>query len=144
MKVSAVVVSHGHADELTRSLPALDPQVAEATRNIQVQSTLANPSGALRPGMFVRVKVELPGADNVLAIPETAVLSASFGARTCSAEKNPVRPIGANAASQRAIFGPVQRPPSSGGRLIRSRRALKASGVRMVGLVPLWMRWSPS
>ena len=29
MKVSAVVVSHGHADELTRSLPALGPQVAE-------------------------------------------------------------------------------------------------------------------
>ena len=29
MKVSAVVVSHGHADELTRSLPALVPQVDE-------------------------------------------------------------------------------------------------------------------
>ena len=29
MKVSAVVVSHGHADELTRSLPALAPQVDE-------------------------------------------------------------------------------------------------------------------
>jgi GT2 family glycosyltransferase len=29
VKVSAVVVSHGHADELTRSLPALVPQVDE-------------------------------------------------------------------------------------------------------------------
>ena len=29
MKVSAVVVSHGHADELSRSLPALVPQVDE-------------------------------------------------------------------------------------------------------------------
>ena len=29
MKVSAVVVSHGHADDLTRSLPALMPQVDE-------------------------------------------------------------------------------------------------------------------
>jgi len=29
VKVSAVVVSHGHADELTRSLPALAPQVDE-------------------------------------------------------------------------------------------------------------------
>ena len=29
MKVSAVVVSHGHADELARSLPALVPQVDE-------------------------------------------------------------------------------------------------------------------
>jgi GT2 family glycosyltransferase len=30
VKVSAVVVSHGHADELARSLPALVPQVDEA------------------------------------------------------------------------------------------------------------------
>jgi N-acetylglucosaminyl-diphospho-decaprenol L-rhamnosyltransferase len=30
VKVSAVVVSHGHADELTRSLPALVPQVEES------------------------------------------------------------------------------------------------------------------
>jgi N-acetylglucosaminyl-diphospho-decaprenol L-rhamnosyltransferase len=29
MKVSAVVISHGHADELARSLPALAPQVDE-------------------------------------------------------------------------------------------------------------------
>jgi GT2 family glycosyltransferase len=29
VKVSAVVISHGHADELTRSLPALAPQVEE-------------------------------------------------------------------------------------------------------------------
>ena len=29
MKVSAVVVSHGHADELTRTVPALAPQVVE-------------------------------------------------------------------------------------------------------------------
>jgi N-acetylglucosaminyl-diphospho-decaprenol L-rhamnosyltransferase len=30
VKVSAIVVSHGHADELTRTLPALVPQVDEA------------------------------------------------------------------------------------------------------------------
>ena len=29
MKVSAVVISHGHARELARSLPALAPQVDE-------------------------------------------------------------------------------------------------------------------
>ena len=29
MKVSAVVISHGHADELAHSLPALAPQVDE-------------------------------------------------------------------------------------------------------------------
>ena len=42
MKVSAVVVSHGHADELTRSLPALAPQVDELV-------VIANVPGSLPP-----------------------------------------------------------------------------------------------
>ena len=41
MKVSAVVVSHGHADELGRSLPALVPQVDETL-------VIANHPGAVR------------------------------------------------------------------------------------------------
>jgi hypothetical protein len=47
-------------------------------------------------------------------------------------------------ANQLAIFGPVHSPPSSGGVLIRCLSAASASVVRMVGFVPLWMRWSPS
>ncbi len=41
MKVSAVVVSHGHADDLTRSLPALVPQVDETL-------VIANLPGSVR------------------------------------------------------------------------------------------------
>src|SRR5947207_2469418 len=35
---------------------AIDSIVDEATRNIQVQATLANPGGKLRPGMFVQAE----------------------------------------------------------------------------------------
>src|SRR5207237_9979033 len=41
---------------------ALDSVINEATRNIQVQATLANPQGKLRPGMFVQVQVESASA----------------------------------------------------------------------------------
>ena len=41
MKVSAIVVSHGHADELTQSLPALVPQVGETL-------VIANLPGSVR------------------------------------------------------------------------------------------------
>ena len=41
MKVSAIVVSHGHADELAQSLPALVPQVGETL-------VIANRPGSLR------------------------------------------------------------------------------------------------
>src|SRR5262249_15611800 len=36
---------------------AIDSVVDQTTRNIQVQATLANPDGKLRPGMFVQLEV---------------------------------------------------------------------------------------
>ena len=41
----------------TGRVTAIDSIVDEATRNIQVQATLANPGGKLRPGMFVQTEV---------------------------------------------------------------------------------------
>ena len=49
MKVSAVVVSHGHADELERSLPALVPQVDETV----VVANLPGSVGAVPEGVRV-------------------------------------------------------------------------------------------
>ncbi len=45
--------------EFTGEVTAIDSTVDEATRNIQVQATLANPDGTLRPGMFVQTEVAL-------------------------------------------------------------------------------------
>ena len=59
-------------------ITAINPQVDTATRNIQMQATLANPEERLRPGMFVNVAVVLPARQNVLAIPATAVLYAPY------------------------------------------------------------------
>ncbi len=61
------------------TLTAINPDVDAATRNIRVQATFANAKEQLRPGMYVDVKVVLPGAEDVVAIPATAVLYAPFG-----------------------------------------------------------------
>lgn len=58
---------------------AINPQLDPATRNVRVQGTLANPEERLRPGMFVSVSLSLPGADDVVVIPQTAVLRAAYG-----------------------------------------------------------------
>jgi membrane fusion protein (multidrug efflux system) len=60
-------------------ITAIDPQVDNATRNVQVQATLDNHNEALRPGMFANVAVELPAKNKVLIIPETAVLATPYG-----------------------------------------------------------------
>ncbi len=60
-------------------LSTINAEVDAATRNIRLQATIANPKGQLLPGMFARVAVELPGRNQVLAIPATAVLYAPYG-----------------------------------------------------------------
>ena len=60
-------------------LTAINPDLNATTRSVQLRASFANADQLLRPGMFVRVEVELPGEENVLAIPSTAVLSAPYG-----------------------------------------------------------------
>jgi membrane fusion protein (multidrug efflux system) len=58
---------------------AVDSVVNEATRNIQIQATLSNPEGKLRPGMFVQVEVPLGAARSVIALPASAINYAPYG-----------------------------------------------------------------
>ena len=60
-------------------LTAINPDLNAVTRSVQLRASFANADQLLRPGMFVRVAVELPGEENVLTIPATAVLSAPYG-----------------------------------------------------------------
>jgi membrane fusion protein, multidrug efflux system len=58
---------------------AFDAMVSESTRNIQVQATLANPGGRLRPGMFVQTEVILGPSQAVIALPASAISYAPYG-----------------------------------------------------------------
>jgi membrane fusion protein (multidrug efflux system) len=60
-------------------ISAVDSLVDAATRNIQVQATLANPGGRLRPGMFVQVEVPLGPSQTVIALPASAISYAPYG-----------------------------------------------------------------
>lgn len=64
---------------MTGRITAVNPEIDQATRNVRVQATLANPRELVRPGMFLRVQVVLPEKTDVLAIPATAVLYAPYG-----------------------------------------------------------------
>ncbi len=60
-------------------ITALDSVVNEQTRNIQVQATLANPGGKLRPGMFVQVEFPLGQPRDVIPLPASAINYAPYG-----------------------------------------------------------------
>lgn len=59
-------------------ITAINAEVDAATRNIQVQGTVANPKKTLFPGMFVNVSIVLPGRENVLVVPAPSVLYAPY------------------------------------------------------------------
>ena len=65
--------------DLSGRVTAIDSAVDEKTRTIQVQATLANPDGRLRPGMFVQTELVLGASRKVIAIPASAVSYAPFG-----------------------------------------------------------------
>jgi membrane fusion protein (multidrug efflux system) len=59
-------------------ITAINAEVDAATRNIQVQGTVANSKKLLFPGMFVNVAVVLPARENLLVVPAPAVLYAAY------------------------------------------------------------------
>jgi len=58
---------------------ALDSLVDQTTRNIQVQATLPNPDGKLKPGMFVQVQFGVGTPRDVVTLPASAISYAPYG-----------------------------------------------------------------
>src|SRR5947199_385105 len=60
-------------------ITAIDSVIDQTTRNVQVQATLANPDGTLRPGMFVQTQTTLGAEQQVIALPASAISYAPYG-----------------------------------------------------------------
>ncbi len=57
----------------------MNPKVDSATRNVQVEATLANPKHQLLPGMFANVKVDMGDKKSYLTLPQTAITYNPYG-----------------------------------------------------------------
>ena len=72
-------------------LTAINPDLDPTTRSVRLQATFKNSDQRLRPGMFVRVEVELPEAQTVLAVPLTAILSEPYSDSVYVIETRPAK-----------------------------------------------------
>jgi membrane fusion protein (multidrug efflux system) len=61
------------------TISSIDAKVDQTTRNIAVQATFANSDGALVPGMFANVRVNVGAPRPLVTIPETAVTYSLYG-----------------------------------------------------------------
>jgi membrane fusion protein (multidrug efflux system) len=59
---------------------AIDSKVDTATRNVQIEATLANPKRLLLPGMFGRAAVDSGEKQSYLTLPQTAITYNPYGA----------------------------------------------------------------
>jgi membrane fusion protein (multidrug efflux system) len=92
LKVGMVVRAseEGSSDKgVQGTISAIDPAVDAQTRNVKVRATFPNLDDQLRPGMFVRVKVELPEESRVVIVPQISVLHASYGDSVFLVEEKP-------------------------------------------------------
>ena len=60
-------------------LSAISPKVDLATRNVQVEATVANHDKALLPGMFAKVSVDVGSQQRELTLPQAAIVSNPYG-----------------------------------------------------------------
>ncbi len=67
---------------------ALNPKIDDATRNFQIQATLNNAGGRLRPGMFGSVEVELPVSEKVVTVPLSSIVYNPYGNAVYVVEDN--------------------------------------------------------
>jgi membrane fusion protein, multidrug efflux system len=69
-------------------ISAIDPAVNPLTRTIKVRASLPA-TIELRPGMYLRVEVVLPEMSEVVAVPQTAIVHASYGDSVFVTEQKP-------------------------------------------------------
>ena len=60
-------------------ISAIEPGVDAATRNVNIQARFENADRKLRPGMFAKVDIQLPQAEEVVVVPRTAISYAPYG-----------------------------------------------------------------
>jgi len=75
----AVRIDAYPGDTFEGEVTAFDVKLDDTTRAVQIQGTLANADGRLRPGMFARVDALLPRQDKTVTLPQTAIIYNPYG-----------------------------------------------------------------
>jgi membrane fusion protein (multidrug efflux system) len=70
------------------TINAVNAKVDDATRNLQVQSTVPNAKALLRPGMFGTVDVVMPLQRKLITLPQATIVYNPYGNAVYVVEKS--------------------------------------------------------
>lgn len=60
-------------------IAAINPKVDSVTRNVKVRAAMQNPDGQLLPGMFAKVSILVGEPEQLVTLPQTAVVANPYG-----------------------------------------------------------------
>jgi len=105
---------------------AISPKVDAATRNVQVEATIANPRQVLLPGMFANVKIDIGGMQEYLTLPSTAVTYNPYGSTVYVVK--PADPPKAGAPGTPGTPAPASATDASGKRQLVAQQIFIETG----------------
>ena len=82
-----VVTESISTEKFAGFVSAINPQLDEVTRNIEVQATISNKDNKLLPGMFARVTVGSEEKERVFSLPVSSINYAPYGDTVYVVEK---------------------------------------------------------
>lgn len=143
--------------QLGGEISAIEPRIDANTRLLTLRAEVDNPNGELNPGQFLRVRVDLPEEDGVIAVPQTSVTTNLYGdtvyvvrtAETGQAQGDDVASeagaetadSGATAAENNAASGGSA--PEAEGEALTAEQVFVKTGRRTGGLVEILEGISP-
>lgn len=74
-----VTVAAWPGQEFPGKISAISPNIAKASRSVQIRAIFENPEKLLHPGMFAEVNTLLPGQTAVMTLPERAITYNPYG-----------------------------------------------------------------
>jgi membrane fusion protein (multidrug efflux system) len=116
---------------LAGQITGIDPKVDPQTRLVSVQALIDNVDNALRPGQFIRIRVELPEEPNVIALPQTSVVPSLYGDFVFAVEPAPPKP---NAPAQAQAPADAGKPAAPS---LQARQVFVKTGRRNGGLIEI-------
>ena len=76
---SLAVTAEGVDRVFSGKVVGIDPRIDAASRMVSLRGDVGDASSQITPGQFVRIALELPSEDNVIVLPQTAVITSLYG-----------------------------------------------------------------
>jgi membrane fusion protein (multidrug efflux system) len=123
---------------------AISPKVDSATRNVQVEATMANPKQVLLPGMFANVKIDIGGTQERLTLPSTAVTYNPYGSTVYVVKQAEAPKPGATLPPRQALLLPPRPPTRKASRSSSPSRSSWRPAPRAATRSPSSRAWKPA